>query len=57
MGLTPGASYQDTESGIVYEANALMTVGLPIPMKLIPAWNIEVPAGEYEAFQIHLCRT
>lgn len=45
-GLTPGANYRDAESGSVYSANALMSQGLLIPGTL----------GEYEAYQLHLCR-
>lgn len=45
-GLTPGANYQDTESGRIYNANALMAQGLLIPGTL----------GEYEAYQLHLRR-
>lgn len=45
-GLTPGACYREEATGMVYSANALMTQGLPIPAGL----------GEYEAYQVHLCR-
>lgn len=45
-GLIPGALYRDEASGIVYDANALMTQGLPLTLI----------SGEYNAAQIHLCR-
>lgn len=45
-GLTPGASYRDEATGMIYSANALMAQGLLIPGNL----------GEYEAYQLHLCR-
>lgn len=47
-GLIPGAVYRDEESGREYDANALMAQGLPIPT--------EMPHGEYQAAQIHLCK-
>ena len=46
-GLMPSVKYQDEESGKVYSSNALMTMGIPIPQKIL---------GEYEAMQIHLRR-
>ena len=30
-GLTPGASYRDLDSGVVYPADALMDMGFPLP--------------------------
>ena len=45
-GLASGASYRDTETGRVYPADALMQVGLPMP----------VPFGDYGSLQIHLVR-
>ncbi len=54
QGLTPGASYRDEESGIVYDANALMAQGLPMPMVQHPRWPVKVTPNEYDAFQIHL---
>lgn len=56
MGLTPGASYRDEESGMVYDANALMAQGLPMPMVQHPRWPVKVTPSEYDAFQIHLVR-
>lgn len=55
-GLLPGVQYRDTESGMVYDANALMSQGLPMPKMEIPGVPFKVTPGEYEAFQIHLCR-
>ena len=45
-GLISGAFYRDENSGLTYPADALMQCGLPMP----------VPAGEYEALQIHLVK-
>ena len=53
-GLTPGASYRDEETGRVYPANALMAQGLPMP-SFRPRPGAPRP-GEYDAFQVHLCR-
>ena len=33
-GLTPGASYRDLDSGVVYPADALMDMGFPLPVRL-----------------------
>jgi alpha-galactosidase len=41
-GLTPDAMYRDLASGKVYPANALMQVGIPMPIEM----------GEYLAYQI-----
>ena len=54
MGLTPGASYRDEASGRVYDANALMAQGLPMPTVPHPRWPVQVVPCEYDAFQIHL---
>ena len=54
MGLTPGASYRDEASGLVYDANALMAQGLPMPTIPHPRWPIQMVPCEYDAFQIHL---
>ena len=56
MGLTPGASYRDEASGRVYDANALMAQGLPMPTVPHPRWPVQVVPCEYDAFQIHLCK-
>ena len=56
QGLTPGASYRDEESGLVYDANALMAQGLPMPTVPHPHWPVRVTPSEYDAFQIHLRR-
>lgn len=45
-GLESGKVYQDQESGKVYPADALMQVGIPLP----------VEPGEYQAYQIHFIR-
>ncbi len=45
-GLTSGALYKDSENGNVYPADALMEIGLPMPVKM----------GEYLAYQWHLER-
>ena len=55
-GLTPGASYRDEASGLVYDANALMSQGLPMPMIPIPRWRTFAAPHEYDAFQIHLTK-
>jgi len=55
-GLTPGAVYRDEESGAKYAANALMSQGLPTPQMEIPGLPFKVTPGEYQAFQIHLCK-
>lgn len=39
--LTPGACYRDTRTGAVFEANALMDMGIPLP--------IAMKAGEYRS--------
>jgi len=54
-GLDPLASYQD-DKGVVYSGNALMTIGIPMPLKYIPNTAWREFAREYEAFQIHLTR-
>jgi alpha-galactosidase len=41
-GLKEGAMYQDLASGKVYPANALMQVGIPMPIEM----------GEYRAYQL-----
>lgn len=43
-GLKNGKLYRDEKNGSVYPADALMEIGLPLPMKL----------GEYRAYQMHL---
>lgn len=43
-GLKNGKLYRDEKTGSVYPADALMEIGLPLPMKL----------GEYRAYQMHL---
>ena len=55
-GLTPGAMYREEDSGWVYSANALMSQGLPMPKITVPGLSHQVIPGEYEAFQIHLCK-
>jgi alpha-galactosidase len=42
-GLKEDAMYRDVESGKVYPANALMQVGIPLPIEM----------GEYHAYRIH----
>jgi alpha-galactosidase len=42
-GLKDGAMYRDVLSGKVYPANALMQVGIPLPIEM----------GEYHAYRIH----
>ena len=56
MGLTPGASYRDEESGTVYSANALMSQGMPVPMVSVPGLPFKLSPCEYDAFQIYLKR-
>ena len=46
-GLESGKMYQDQESGRVYPADALMQVGIPLPVEL----------GEYQAYQMHFIKT
>lgn len=43
-GLKSGGMYQNTENGTVYPAEALMEVGIPLPIE----------PGDYQAYQIHL---
>lgn len=43
-GLKNGKLYRDEKNGSVYPADALMEIGLPLPMKL----------GEYRAYQMLL---
>lgn len=45
-GLESGKMYQDQESGRVYPADALMQVGIPLPVEL----------GEYQAYQMHFIK-
>lgn len=45
-GLESGSLYQDQESKAVYGADALMEVGLPLPVEM----------GEYRAYQMHFVR-
>ena len=44
-GLTPGAMYRDLDSGLVYPADALMDMGLPLPLGLeqygSKVWRLE----------------
>jgi alpha-galactosidase len=42
-GLTSGKQYQDQESGQIYDADALMEVGIPLP----------VEPGAYHAYQYY----
>lgn len=42
-GLESGRFYQEQESGCIYGADALMEVGLPLPLK----------CGEYQAYQYY----
>jgi alpha-galactosidase len=42
-GLKEGAMYRDKASGRIYPANALMQVGIPLPIEM----------GEYHAYRIH----
>ena len=42
-GLVSGRSYQDQESGNIYDADALMEVGIPLPQRV----------GEYQAYQYY----
>lgn len=42
-GLVSGRSYQDQESGNIYDADALMEVGIPLPLRV----------GEYQAYQYY----
>lgn len=42
-GLTSGRSYQDQESGNIYDTDALMEVGIPLPQRV----------GEYQAYQYY----
>ncbi len=55
-GLDPEAFYKDEESGNVYAASALMTIGLPMPRIKLPGIPWNPTPGEYESFQIHLIR-
>ena len=43
-GLKSGRNYQDQESGNIYDADALMEVGIPLPLR----------SGEYQAYQYYL---
>lgn len=45
-GLESGKMYQDQESGRVYPADALMQMGIPLPVEL----------GEYQAYQMHFIK-
>lgn len=45
-GLQAGTCYQDKATGKIYPADALMEMGLPLPVQL----------GEYHAYQIYLER-
>lgn len=45
-GLESGKMYQDQESGRVYPADALMQVGIPLPVEM----------GEYQAYQMHFIK-
>jgi alpha-galactosidase len=45
-GLTPDAYYRIDGSERLYAANALMEVGLPLPIEM----------GEYQAYQMHFVR-
>jgi alpha-galactosidase len=45
-GLSDGAIYRDSATGKRYAANALMEVGLPLPIEM----------GEYRAYQMHYTR-
>ena len=42
-GLTGGTCYQEQESGRIYDADALMEVGLPLPLQ----------CGEYQSYQYY----
>ena len=42
-GLKKGAFYEDTDTGMLYDADLMMSAGLPLPLK----------AGEYPAYQFH----
>jgi alpha-galactosidase len=42
-GLKKDAMYRDASTGKVYPANALMQVGIPLPIEM----------GEYHAYRIH----
>ena len=42
-GLESGRSYRDQESGCIYDADTLMEIGIPMPMK----------GGEYQAYQYY----
>lgn len=50
------SGYREEDSGRVYSANALMSQGLPMPKITVPGLSHQVIPGEYEAFQIHLCK-
>ncbi len=45
-GLERGKMYRDEATGKIYPADALMEIGLPLPIEF----------GEYQAYQIHLVR-
>jgi len=53
-GLDRNASYRDSETGIIYPANVLMTTGITIPRVKIPGHDWVRGASLHEAFQIHL---
>lgn len=42
-GLESGRSYREEESGCIYDADTLMEIGIPMPMK----------GGEYQAYQYY----
>ena len=48
-GLTPGAFYRDRDSGRIYPANALMDMGLPLPLDMAQydslVWRLERMEG------------
>lgn len=46
-GLKSGSLYQNTENGTVYPAEALMEVGIPLPIE----------PGDYQAYQMHFVLT
>ena len=47
-GLTPNAYYRDVERGTVYQANALMDMGIPLPIEMKP--------GDYRSYSYLLER-
>lgn len=45
-GLTENCMYREAESGKIYAAEALMEVGIPLPLEM----------GEYQSYQMYFTR-